>query len=97
MVLTIVVEHSTTASQWQKRHRKGEVVVFTILFMMMMMMMMMMTSTVMVMMVANLIPEEGDVCEEVKKCVNCVVLRTGWRHIPDHQQLFLIKIIPHQI
>ena len=89
MMVTIVVEHSTTASQWQKRHCKGKVVVVTILIMMMMTVMMkfmvMMMTMMILMMVPNLIPKEGDVCEEVKKCVNCVVLRTGWRHVPDHQ------------
>ena len=35
MMVTIVVEHSTTASQWQKRHCKGEVVVVTVLVMIM--------------------------------------------------------------
>ena len=68
MMVTIVVEHSTTASQWQKGHCKGEVVVVTILIMMMMTVMMkfmVMMMTMMILMVANLIPKKSDVCEEV--------------------------------
>ena len=36
-----------------------------------------------VMVMGNLISKEGDVCEEVKKSVDCIVLRTGRRHVPD--------------
>ena len=93
MMITIVVEHSTAASQWQKGHCKGEVVVVTVLMMMMMMIMtmlpiMMMMIMLMLMMMRDLIAKEGDVSEEVKKGVNCIVLRAGWRHVPDHQKFW---------
>ena len=97
MMITIVVEHSAAASQWQKGHCKGEVVVVTVLMMMMMMimtmlpimmMMIMLMLMLMLMMMRDLIAKEGDVSEEVKKGVNCIVLRAGWRHVPDHQKFW---------
>ena len=44
---------------------------------------MMMLMMLLVMVTGNLISKEGDVCKEVKKSVDCIVLRTGRRHVPD--------------
>ena len=45
---------------------------------------------VLVMVMGDLVGKEGDVCEEVKKSVDCIVLRAGRRHVPD--KIFLLKL-----
>ena len=39
----------------------------------------------------NLVPKECEICEEVKKSVDCIVLRAGRRNVPD--KIFLIKAL----
>ena len=53
---------------------------------------MMMLMMLLVMVMGNLISKEGDVCEEVKKSVDCIVLRTGRRHIPDQTLILMVAM-----
>ena len=53
---------------------------------------MMMLMMLLVMVMGNLISKEGDVCEEVKKSVDCIVLRTGRRHVPGQILILMMAM-----